>query len=132
MPTKKAAGKTPEKEQKTTETPHIAARIDWLVDNESTRVKAIASANIGGAYAIHGIRIIDSQKGLFVQMPQSSYQKNGKTEHSDIFHPVTAEARSELYDKVMEAYDQKQSEVEKENESLDETPEKETAFEQAM
>ena len=132
MPAKKTTGKTPDKEQKAKETPNITARIDRLVDNENTKVRAIASANIGGAYAIHGIRIIDSQKGLFVQMPQNSYQKNGKTEYSDIFHPVTAEARSELYDKVMEAYEQKQSETEDESESLDEAPEEETAFEQTM
>ena len=119
MATKKTSSRAPAKEQKH-RSPSISARIDRLVDYENTKVKAIASANIGGAFAIHGIRVIDSQKGLFVQMPQNSFQKHGKTEYSDIFHPVTAEARSELNSKVLEAYEQKLNEVESENEDLDE------------
>ena len=119
MATKKTSSRAPAKEQKH-RSPSISARIDRLVDYENTKVKAIASANIGGAFAIHGIRVIDSQKGLFVQMPQNSFQKDGKTEYSDIFHPVTAEARSELNSKVLEAYEQKLNEVESENEDLDE------------
>ena len=114
MATKKTNSKAPAKEQKRS-TPNISARIDRLVDYENSKVKAIASVNIGGAFAIHGLRVIDSQKGLFVQMPQNSFQKDGKTEYSDIFHPVTAEARSELNSKVLEA-----DEVESENEDLDE------------
>lgn len=43
------------------------------MDYENSKVKAIASVNIGGAFAIHGLRVIDSQKGLFVQMPQNSF-----------------------------------------------------------
>lgn len=114
MATKKINSKAPAKQQKRS-TPNISARIDRLVDYENSKVKAIASVNIGGAFAIHGLRVIDSQKGLFVQMPQNSFQKDGKTEYSDIFHPVTAEARSELNNKVLEAYEQKLDEVESEN-----------------
>ena len=91
------------KEQK--EIPSITARIDRLVDYENTRIKAVASANIGGAFAIHGIKVIDSQKGLFVQMPQSSYEKDGKTEYRDLFHPITAEARTELNNTILEVYE---------------------------
>ena len=114
-------------------TPSISARIDRMVDYENSKVKAIASANIGGAFAIHNIRVIDSQKGLFVQMPQNSYQKDGKTAYSDIFHPITAEARTELYDKVMEAYEQKLAEEQGEDEALDDQGESEgPGFEQSM
>ena len=102
MATKKTNSKAPVKQQKRS-TPSISARIDRLVDYENSKVKAIASVNIGGAFAIHGLRVIDSQKGLFVQMPQNSFQKDGKTEYSDIFHPITADARTELNSKVLEA-----------------------------
>ena len=119
MATKKTTDTAPTKEQKRSN-PYVTARIDRLVDYENSKVKAIASVNIGGAFAIHGLRVIDSQKGLFVQMPQNSFQKDGKTEYSDIFHPVTAEARNELFGKVLEAYEQKLDEVESENEDLDE------------
>ena len=90
----------------------ITAKIDRLVDLENSKVKAIASVNIGGAFAIHGLRVIDSQKGLFVQMPQNVFQKNGKTEYSDIFHPTSSDARNALIGKVLEAYKQRIAEVE--------------------
>ena len=64
MATKKINSKAPAKQQKRS-TPNISARIDRLVDYENSKVKAIASVNIGGAFAIHGLRVIDSQKGLF-------------------------------------------------------------------
>lgn len=128
MATKKTNSKAPEKEQ-ASGNPSVSVRIDRLVEYENTRVKAIASANIGGAFAVHGIRVIDSKKGLFVQMPQNAFQKDGKTEYSDIFHPVTAEARSKLCGKVLEAYEQKLAEAESENfqedEDLDEPDEDE-------
>ena len=110
MATKKATAPTQKKEQKNTV--NIDARIDRLVDYEGSKVKAIASANIGGAFAVRGIKVIDSQNGLFVQMPQTSYEKDGKKQYSDQFHPVTAEARTELNDAVLQAYENKLAETE--------------------
>lgn len=130
MENKKNQNKTTAKTQKNM--PTISARIDRLVDYENTKVKAIASVNIGGAFAIHGLRVIDSQKGLFVQMPQNSYQKNGKTEYTDVFHTVTADARSALQDKVLEAYEQKLSEEQAEEASQSEQDEEAPALRQNM
>lgn len=85
----------------------IKARIDRLISYEGSKVKAIASANIGGEFAIHGIKIIDSEKGLFVQMPQTSYEKDVKRQYSEIFHPITADSRGELNAQILDAYNQK-------------------------
>lgn len=90
--------------------PKITARIDRLVEQEDSSVKAYASVNIGGAFAVHGIKVIDSVKGTFISMPSNSYKKDGKMQYSDICHPITAEARNELIDKVTEAYEAKLSE----------------------
>lgn len=87
--------------------PKITARIDRLVEQDDSSVKAYASVNIGGAFAVHGIKVIDSVKGIFVSMPSNSYKKDGKVEYSDICHPITAEARNELIEKVTEAYEMK-------------------------
>lgn len=89
----------------------IKVHIDRIVGYKESKVKAIASANIGGAFAIHGIKVIDSKKGLFVQMPQTSYEKDGETHYSEIFHPVTADARNELYNAVLTAYGHKLEEA---------------------
>ena len=100
--------------------PLITARIDRLHDYEGSNIKAFASATIGGANAIHGIKVMDSQKGLFVSMPQNSYKDaNGETKYTDIFHAVTAEARTELNDQVMAAYEQALEEQQAEAESED-------------
>lgn len=124
-----AAKKTPQKEtpqkgQKDSFT--ISARIDRLVDYENSNVRAVASANIGSAFAIHGIKVIDSEKGLFVSMPQSRYEKDGKTQYSDIFHPITADARTKLNQTILEAYERKLAESETQ------TAEDEPDFGQAM
>lgn len=87
--------------------PNITARIDRLVEQDDSSVKAYASVNIGGAFAVHGIKVIDSVKGIFVSMPSNSYKKDGKVEYSDICHPITAETRNELIEKVTEAYEMK-------------------------
>lgn len=90
--------------------PNITARIDRLAQQDDSSVKAYASVNIGGAFAVHGIKVIDSAKGTFISMPSNSYKKDGKMQYSDICHPITAEARNELIDKVIEAYEAKLSE----------------------
>ena len=97
-------------EKKNTTVP-VTVRIDRLVNSDRTSVKAVASASIGEAFAIHGIQVVDSVKGAFVRMPQTSYKKNGKTEYSDTFHPVTAD----LYGKVLDAYNAELAQLQKQS-----------------
>lgn len=112
---------TKQKEQKKA-VPTITARIDRLVNQEDSSIKAYASVNIGGAFAVHGIKVIDSVKGIFVSMPSNRYKKDGKVEYSDICYPITADARNELIDRVTEAYEAKLSE----KQDIDNMPEDET------
>ena len=57
--------------------------------------------------AIHGLRVIDSRKGVFVSMPTRSYtDSNGNTQYSEIAHAVTKETREAINTKVLEAYNQ--------------------------
>lgn len=105
--------------------PYIKARIDNLINLEESKTKTFASVTIGGAVAIHGIRVMNSAKGLFVAMPANTYVDNNGEEHfSEIAHPISKEARELLNSKVMEAYnqalDEQQSEEETEDISEDE------------
>ena len=87
--------------------PSIVARIDRLIDREGSSIKAIASVNIGGAFAMHGIKVIDSYKGMFVSMPSESYTDgDGNKQYKEICHPINGAARNELVQKVQEAYQQ--------------------------
>ena len=131
MPTKKSV-KTASKQNRQ-DFPTVSVRIDRMVDREDSKVKAYASVNIAGAFAIHGIRVVDSQKGLFVQMPQRSYEKDGATKYEDIFHPITADARTELNGAVLSAYEQRLHMEEDESQEVAETDEDEApAFGQSM
>ena len=86
-------------------TPDISVRVDSL--NEIGKIRAFVSANIGGAFAIHGIKVVDSDKGMFVAMPQSKFKTaDGETKYLDEFHPVTSEARNKLNEAVLAAYEQ--------------------------
>ena len=117
-------------QEPTTNIPTIQARIDYVTGYE--KVKAFASANIGGAFAIHGLRVVDGEKGLFVAMPSTSFQRDGKTEYQETFHPVSGEARKALNDAVLEAYEQKLAEEQTEDEALDEEQTEDQSFTQTM
>ena len=107
------------KKQQESVPPQVKARIDRLVDGDS-KTKAFASATIGGAFAVHGIRVVESDKGRFISMPQDSYKKKGETKYYDTFHAITAEARSALVEAVNDAYEQKlQEQQEQENTTPD-------------
>lgn len=84
--------------------PEISVRIDKLFDDDTKKLKAFASANIG-PFAVHGIRIFENEKGMFVNMPSNSYKDaQGNTQYEDVFHPVTKEAREALVKHVIDGY----------------------------
>lgn len=70
----------------------------------SGNVKAYASVNIGSAFAVKNLRIIEGNKGLFVAMPSV---KNHKGEYDDIFFAISKESRAALNNAVITAYEQK-------------------------
>lgn len=111
-----------QKTAQTNPTPHIEARIDRLLSHEG-KTRAFASATIAGAYAIHGIRVIDSEKGIFIAMPQESYTKNGEKKYTDTFHPITAEARTALINAVDAAYAEELEKLEELGEAEEEQQE---------
>jgi stage V sporulation protein G len=101
MTTKAETGaKSPPKQ---TQKQRIKASVNWLNPDEGGAIRATASLTIDSAFAVHGIKVIDGSKGQFVSMP--SY-KSGEN-YKDIFHAVTAEARQQMNDAVMAAYEQK-------------------------
>ena len=105
----KSGGAAPGKERTM---PSVSARIEHTYDIPDSKLLARASVTIGGTFAVHGLRIYDSDKGPWVQMPQQSYEKDGKKEYSDIFHAVTSDGRNAIQNAVLQAYDQKMSQTE--------------------
>lgn len=71
---------------------------------ENSKIKAYCSATLYGSIAVKGIKVIEGQKGLFIQMPQ---QKRSNGEYQELVFPITKEAHAELYDAVLDKYQQR-------------------------
>lgn len=74
----------------------------YPLSNKDSNLKAFASITIDDAVCITGIRIIEGKNGVFMSMPQS---KDNEGEYHDVAFPITKEAREEIQDAVLDAYD---------------------------
>ena len=70
--------------------------------NSESKMKAVASVTFDNEFVVHGIKIIDSPKGLFIAMP-SRKTPNGDY---DIAHPINQEVRDKLTKAVLEKYEE--------------------------
>lgn len=82
-------------------------RLRLIKGNGDVKLKAYADITFDGCFVIHGLKVIDGQKGMFVAMP-SRKMPNG--EYKDVVHPITPEFRKSITDCVIEVY---KKEVEK-------------------
>lgn len=83
----------------------IDARIDRLV--QKGNIKAIASVSLDGMFVVKGLKVMDGRKGLFVSMPQESFDgQDGQKKYSNLFFALTNSAKMELQDAVLQAYQQ--------------------------
>ncbi len=65
-----------------------------------SKTKAFADVCIGD-FVVKGLRIVQGQKGLFLAMPQEK-GKDGKW--YNVFYPMTKEAKQDLSDLVLAAF----------------------------
>ena len=68
---------------------------------EDGNLLAFANVTLGGCFAVTGIRVVNSEKGVFVAMPD---RQNNKGEHFDVCFPTTAEMRKVLHTAVLGEY----------------------------
>lgn len=73
-----------------------------LVNKDDTKLKAVASIIIDGSFAVHDVKIIEGNDGLFVAMPS---RKIPDGEFKDIAHPINSETRELIRSSVIEAYE---------------------------
>ncbi len=86
------------------------------VERENSRMKGIASVVVDNAIAIHDIRIIEGDNGLFIAMPSRKTTAGG---YRDIVHPINPEVRAMFEEAILSEYD-KVSDEEDEEEKEDE------------
>ena len=113
------------KEQKPS-VPKITAKIDRML-NPDAKIKAYARANIGGAFIVKDIAVMDSKNGLFARMPYRSYKDGkGEVQYSNTVFALTDEARTALNNAVVSAYEGQL------DMNADETEDESQIFEQNM
>ena len=84
-----------------------ASNMDVTIDHiakDGGKLKAFATVTFDGMFRVHGIRLAESKQGLNIFMPQRTFEKNGKTLYTDVFHPITGGARAMLKEAVIDAY----------------------------
>ena len=72
------------------------------IDKEGSLMKGIASVLLDDSFAVHDIRIIEGDNGLFIAMPSRKTATGG---YRDIAHPINPDVRKMFEDAILEAYE---------------------------
>ncbi|MCH4039544.1 MAG: septation regulator SpoVG [Eubacteriales bacterium] len=76
------------------------------------KMKAVVSITIDNEFAVHDIKVIEGEKGLFIAMPS---RKAADGEYRDIAHPINSQTRNELQNLILTKYEETVAEEEAEN-----------------
>ena len=71
------------------------------IEKEGSRMRGIASILLDDSFAVHDIRIIEGDNGLFIAMPSRKTATGG---YRDIAHPINPDARKQLEDAIIAEY----------------------------
>ena len=71
------------------------------IEKEGSRMKGIASVLLDDSFAVHDIRIIEGDNGLFIAMPSRKTATGG---YRDIAHPINPEVRAMFEEAILEEY----------------------------
>ena len=72
------------------------------IEKEGSRMKGIASVVLDDSFAVHDIRIIEGEKGLFIAMPS---RKIANGDYRDIAHPINPDVRTMFEEAILAAYE---------------------------
>lgn len=67
------------------------------VEKENSRLKGIASVLLDDSFAVHDIRIVEGDNGLFIAMPS---RKTSSGSYRDIAHPINPETR-DMFEEII-------------------------------
>ena len=75
------------------------------ITKENSRLIGIASVLLDDSFAIHDIRIIEGDNGLFIAMPS---RKTATGEYKDVCHPINPDVRSEFTNAILDEYNKEE------------------------
>ncbi len=73
------------------------------------KMRGIVSITIDNEFAVHDIKVIEGDNGVFIAMPS---RKSSDGEFKDIAHPINAESRKKIQDAVIDGYNKALAELE--------------------
>ena len=71
--------------------------------DKDVKLKAVVSITIDNEFAVHDIKVIEGEKGLFIAMPS---RKNSEGEYKDVAHPINSDTRSYLQNLILDKFSQ--------------------------
>ena len=74
-----------------------------LIQNEESKLKAVASITIDDCFVVHDIKVLEGNQGYFVSMPN---RKTPEGEYKDVAHPINTPTREELNKLVLAKYEE--------------------------
>lgn len=77
------------------------------IEKEGSRMKGIASVLLDDSFAVHDIRVIEGDNGLFIAMPSRKTAAGG---YRDIAHPINPEVRAMFEEAIIDAYNKAEDE----------------------
>ena len=87
------------------------------IEKEGSRMKGIASVLLDDSFAVHDIRIIEGDNGLFIAMPSRKTATGG---YRDIAHPINPDVRKQFQEAILEEYNNTEYEPRTEEEDSEE------------
>lgn len=66
------------------------------------KMKAVVSITIDNEFVVHDLKIIESDRGLFVAMPS---RKSSDGEYRDVAHPINQSTRDRIQEIVLKQYE---------------------------
>ena len=72
------------------------------IEKENSRMKGIASVLLDDSFAVHDIRIIEGDNGIFIAMPSRKTATGG---YRDIAHPINPEVRQMFETEILAEYE---------------------------
>ena len=86
------------------DSPSISKVSCAILANEGN-LKGIADVTFNDSFVVKGVKIMDSEKGVFVSMPNYKAEKDGQDEFRDICFPTTAEFREVFNKAVLDTFE---------------------------
>lgn len=71
------------------------------IEKEDSKLRGMATIILDDQIAIHNIRIIEGNRGLFIAMPS---RKIDDDKYEDIVHPITNDFRNKTQDIILKKY----------------------------